>query len=106
MVTLYLLHPQQTTPLQQWQFEDKSLIRIGRAPDNYVILTDPLVSRYHLELQYLDPDKQSNSWQLFNQGTNGTFLDGTLVAQSLVKDGSLIQLARGGPTLKLSLIHI
>ncbi len=103
MVTLYLLHPQQTMPLQQWQFEDKSLIRIGRAPDNDVILTNPLVSRYHLELQCLDSAKQSNSWQLFNQGTNGTFLDGTLVSQSLVKDGSLIQLARGGPTLKFQL---
>lgn len=103
MVTLYLLHPQQTVPLQQWQFEDKSLIRIGRAPDNDVILTNPLVSRYHLELQCLDSAKQSNSWQLLNQGTNGTFLDGTLVSQSLVKDGSLIQLAKGGPTLKFQL---
>lgn len=45
MVTLYLLDPQQATQLQQWQFEDQSLIRIGRAPDNDVILTNPLVSR-------------------------------------------------------------
>ncbi len=103
MVTLYLLHPQQTRQLQQWQFEDKSLIRIGRAPDNDVILTNPLVSRYHLELRRIDSTAPSNSWQLVNQGTNGTFLDGTLVSQSLLNNDSLIQLARGGPTLKFLL---
>jgi serine/threonine-protein kinase len=103
VVTLYLLHPQQTMPLQQWQFEDESTIRIGRAPDNHVILTNSLVSRYHLELRRIDVARQSNSWQLINQGTNGTFLDGILVSQALLKDGSLIQLARGGPTLKFQL---
>jgi serine/threonine-protein kinase len=100
VVTLYLLHPQETTPLQQWQFEDESAIRIGRAPDNDVVLADPLVSRYHLELRKKDFSTQSDSWQLINQGTNGTFVDGILVSQGLIKSGSLIQLARGGPTLK------
>jgi len=104
VVTLYLLHPQQTIPLQQWQFEAASAIRIGRAPDNDVILTNPLVSRYHLELRRIDVANQSNpSWQLINQGTNGTFLDGVLVGQSWLKNGSLIQLARGGPTLKFEI---
>ncbi len=102
MVTLQLLHPQQTTPLQQWEFRDESVIRIGRAPDNDVILTNPLVSRYHLELRRLDSAAE-NSWQLINQGTNGTFLDGTLVSQSLLKNGSLVQLARGGALLKFQL---
>lgn len=101
MVTLYLVHPQQSTPLQKWQFENASVIRIGRAPDNDVILTNPLVSRYHLELRRIDvANHNERSWQLINQGTNGTFLDGILVAQSQLKNGSLIQLARGGPTLK------
>ena len=102
MVTLQLLHSQQTTPLQQWEFRDQSVIRIGRAPDNDVILTNPLVSRYHLELRRIDSAAE-NSWQLINQGTNGTFLDGTLVSQSLLKNGSLVQLAKGGPLLKFQL---
>ncbi|HCF27890.1 MAG TPA: serine/threonine protein kinase [Cyanobacteria bacterium UBA11049] len=102
MVTLQLLHPQQTTPLQQWEFRDRSVIRIGRAPDNDVILTNPLVSRYHLELRRLDSAAE-NSWHLINQGTNGTFLDGKLISQSLLKNGSLVQLARGGPLLKFQL---
>lgn len=99
VVTLTLLHPQQNTPLQQWRFEHESVLRIGRSPDNQIVLTDPLVSRHHLELQCLDPTTR-DSWQLINRGTNGTFLNGVLVSQSLVADGSLIQLARGGPTLK------
>ncbi|HAG82897.1 MAG TPA: serine/threonine protein kinase, partial [Cyanobacteria bacterium UBA12227] len=51
MVTLTLLHPQASTPLQQWNFQSQSTIRIGRSPDNDVILNNPLVSRYHLELR-------------------------------------------------------
>ncbi|WP_250123125.1 protein kinase [Chroococcidiopsis sp. CCMEE 29] len=102
MVTLSLLHPQQTTLLQQWQFENESVIWIGRAPDNQVVLDNPLVSRRHLELRRITA-KKGNAWQLINQGTNGTFLDGILVSQSLVADGSLIQLAKGGPTLKFQL---
>lgn len=103
MVTLYLLHPQQKTPLQQWQFEDEFTIRIGRASDNHVILTNPLVSRYHLELKRIDAADNSQLWQLMNQGTNGTFLNGVLVSQSLLTNGSLIQLARGGPTLRIQI---
>ena len=100
MVILTLLHPQQNTPLQQWRFQDESVIRIGRSPDNHIVLTDILVSRYHLELRQISSADNSSSWQLINQGTNGTFLDGILVSQSLVANNSLIQLARFGPTLK------
>jgi serine/threonine protein kinase, bacterial len=101
VVTLYLLHPQQSTPLQYWQFEDALVIRIGRAPDNDVVLSDPLVSRHHLQLQRQDAAESSGHvWQLTNQGTNGTFVDGVLVSQSAIADGALIQLAKGGPILK------
>lgn len=99
MVTLSLLHPKQNIPLQQWHFEDESVIRIGRSPENDVVLSESLVSRHHLELRCIISNNRS-LWQMINQGTNGTFLDGILVSQSLVTDGSLIQLARGGPILK------
>jgi len=98
MITLTLLNSQPNTPQQQWRFESEPVIRIGRSPNNDVVLTDTLVSRHHLELRRINDT--GNSWQLINQGTNGTFLDGILVSQSLVTDGSLLQLARGGPTLK------
>jgi serine/threonine-protein kinase len=95
MVTLTLLNSQMNILQQQWHFEDKSIIRIGRSSDNDVVLTDTLVSRHHLELRLIN--HPSDSWQLINHGTNGTFLNGILISQSLITDGSLLQLAREAP---------
>jgi len=106
MVTLTLLNPQGSTPIQQWHFESEPTIRIGRAPDNDIVLNDPLVSRHHLELRRIGNIKSpgvSVQWQLLNQGTNGTFVNGILVSQGLVSHDSLIQLARGGPLLKFQI---
>ena len=102
MVTLTLLHPHASTPLQQWNFQSQSTIRIGRSPDNDIILDDPLVSRHHLELRE-SPSPSGSLWQLINQGTNGTFLNGVLVSRGLVPDDALIQLAREGPRLKFQI---
>ncbi|GAC1493765.1 MAG: protein kinase [Chamaesiphon sp.] len=105
MVTLTLLNSQGSTAVEQWDFQSQPTIRIGRSPDNDVVLNDPLVSRYHLELRRVNnlEKPQSIEWQLVNQGTNGTFLNGILVFQSLLNNDSLIQLARGGPTLKFQI---
>ncbi|MEC4984327.1 MAG: FHA domain-containing serine/threonine-protein kinase [Oscillatoria sp. PMC 1068.18] len=100
MVTLTLLDPQEQKALQQWSFPDSTIIRIGRAPDNDVVLQDFLeVSRHHLELL----PSQDSSWRLINKGTNGTFLNGVLVSQGLVRDESVFQLAKAGPKLKFQL---
>jgi serine/threonine-protein kinase len=99
MVTLTLLHPPAHTPLQQWHFQNQSIIRIGRSPDNDVVINDPLVSRYHLELKAINASADS-AWKLLNQGTNGTFLNGVLVSRGLLPADALIQLAREGPLLK------
>ncbi|MBW4642595.1 MAG: protein kinase [Goleter apudmare HA4340-LM2] len=103
MVTLSLLEPQQKTPLQQWCFKNSALIRVGRAADNHVVLTDSLVSRYHLELRLVDSPSKGGSWQVVSQGTNGTFLNGVLVTQSQLPDNALLQMAQGGPILKFQL---
>ncbi|PMB25577.1 FHA domain-containing serine/threonine-protein kinase [Fischerella thermalis] len=100
MVILTLLEPQQKTPLQEWHFENESVIRIGRSADNHVVLTDTLVSRHHLELRQISSGYDGGSWQVISKGTNGTFLNGVLVTQSPVPNDSLLQLARGGPILK------
>ncbi len=98
MITLTLLAAPQRTPLQQWCFENSSVIRIGRAVDNEVVLNDSLVSRYHLELRQV-----SDSWCLISHGTNGTFLNGKLVIQSQLPNNSLLQLAKGGPILQFQI---
>ena len=106
MVSLTLLEPQQKTPLQQWSFENSSIIRIGRAADNHVVLTDTLVSRHHLELRQVDSADNGGGWRLVSQGTNGTFLNGVLVIQSSLPDNSLLQLAQGGPILQFQIQEV
>ncbi len=109
MVTLTLLHPQSSQPLQQWDFDRQSIVKIGRSPDNDIILNDPLVSRYHLQL--IGADNEGNSlggitpvkWQVINQGTNGTFINGVLVTQAWIAPNSIIQLAQNGPKLKFEI---
>ena len=110
VVTLTLLHPQNLDgELQQWRFSSSSVIRIGRSGDNDVVLNDNRVSRHHLELRRIDNATSksgrllNSAWRLINQGTNGTFVDGVLVSQSWVTDGSLLQLAQGGPQLKIQI---
>ncbi len=106
MVTLTLLDTKNKTPLKQWSFQGSSVIRIGRAVDNHVVLNDSLVSRYHLQLQQLSSGSSSDAWQVISQGTNGTFLNGVLVTKSTLSDNSLLQLAQGGPILKFQLEDI
>ncbi len=103
MLTLTLLDPQQKTPLRQWTFAQEAIIRIGRAADNQVVIIDPLVSRYHLELHHPTDETQSSPWLMVSKGTNGTFINGVLTTQGLVGDGALIELAKDGPLLQVKL---
>jgi serine/threonine protein kinase, bacterial len=102
---LTLLDPEQQTPLQQWSFESESIIRIGRSPENHIVIPNALVSRQHLELQRIKSGV-SSQWYLVNSGTNGTFVNGMPLSQGWISDGALIQLARGGPLLHFQVTTI
>lgn len=108
MISLTLLHTQTAKPLRAWQFDTETLVRVGRAPENHIILNNPTVSRFHLELRrvalpHRSADASNYGWQLFNLSTNGTFLDGSAIAQGLLADNALIQLAQDGPILQVQL---
>lgn len=98
MITLTLLHPVQSTPVQSWSFEQDPVVRIGRAVDNHVVLYSAVVSRYHVELR-----RTGTQWEVVNIGTNGTYLDGKRVHQAPLSDGNIMRLARSGPNIQ---IHI
>ncbi len=106
MVTLTLLHPHHQTPLKRWVFAHESLIRVGRAPENDVVLEDLLVSRFHLELRQINlPGAPATTspqigWHLVNHSSNGTFVNGYAISQGVIADDSLLQLATGGPLLR------
>ena len=106
MVILTLLHPQHRTPLWQWCFASETLIRIGRSPENHVVLDDLLVSRHHLDLRQVDGSTAEGtaSWHLVNHSANGTYVNGAVMSQGLITADALLQLAQGGPLLKLQLL--
>ena len=103
MVSLTLLEAQKQIPLDQWCFENESVIRVGRSADNHVVLTDSLVSRHHLEIRR---NSSGDGWQVISHGTNGTFLNGTLIYQSPLLNNSLLQLAKGGPMLQFQMEQV
>ena len=98
MITLTLLHPLQSTPVQTWTFQHETIVRIGRAADNQVVLYSAVVSRYHVELQVTGP-----SWKVINLGTNGTYVSGKRIEQQTAEDGMVIRLARSGPMIQIRL---
>lgn len=88
----------QSVPVQSWNFEHESVIRIGRSTDNHVILYSAVVSRHHVEIR-----KSENGWEIINLGANGTYVDGRRVTQVPVEDGVIIRLARSGPNVQIHL---
>lgn len=101
MITLSLMNPAQGTSIRDWHFTDEKVIRIGRAPDNEVVLLSSVVSRHHAELRW-----EEDQWQLFNLGANGTFIDGEqVVNQAKLTDGATIRLAASGPIIQVRIAH-
>ncbi|HEY9672989.1 MAG TPA: FHA domain-containing protein [Waterburya sp.] len=98
MITLTLLHPLQSVPVQSWTFEPESVIRIGRSTDNEVILYSAVVSRHHVEIR-----RNGSIWEIVSLGANGTYIDGKRITQMPVVDGMVIRLASSGPKIQ---IHI
>jgi eukaryotic-like serine/threonine-protein kinase len=98
VITLTLLHPVQSTPVQNWSYEHDPVIRIGRAVDNHVVLYSAVVSRYHVEIRLSE-----GQWEVVNLGTNGTYVDGKRIHQAPLINGSIVRLARSGPNIQISI---
>ena len=96
MITITLVHRLQNLPAPSWTFDREPLVRIGRSPDNDVVIYSAVVSRHHVELRQTD-----GKWQLVSTGTNGTYLDSQPITEADVVDGMVIRLASSGPQLKI-----
>jgi len=97
-ITLSLLHPTQGVPVQKWTFKNASVIGIGRAPDNDVVLASEVVSRHHAELR-----RRGAEWELIGLGSNGTFVEGEPRQQAVLSDGQRITLASSGLVLRFQI---
>lgn len=98
MISLTLLHPLQSVPVQSWHFEDESVIRIGRSTSNDVVLYSAVVSRHHVEIR-----RNNSDWEVVNLGANGTYIDGKRIDIVPVVDGMVIRLASSGPQIQIQL---
>lgn len=97
MITIILLHPQNSTAIQSWTFKDESVIRIGRATDNDVVLLSAVVSRHHAELR-----QTKKHWEIMNLGANGTYLNDEFLTETVpLVDGGILRLAISGPKLQV-----
>ena len=66
----------------------RSPTRLGRLPDNDIVLEDKRVSRHHAEVV-----QQAGRWILRDTGsTNGTALNGKIVKEAALKPGDTISL--------------
>jgi pSer/pThr/pTyr-binding forkhead associated (FHA) protein len=82
--------------IQEWQFEGKPVISIGRADERDVTIVDPYVSRLHVELQWRD-----DAWWVVALGRHGVLVEGRSVAEAPLIDGAQFRLGATGPILKL-----
>jgi pSer/pThr/pTyr-binding forkhead associated (FHA) protein len=98
VITLTLLHPTQSVSVQTWSFESETVVRIGRATDNDVIIYSAVVSRHHVELW-----NNPSGWEIINFGANGTFVDDQPITQIPIVDGMIIRLGNSGPKIQLQM---
>jgi pSer/pThr/pTyr-binding forkhead associated (FHA) protein len=94
-VTLQLLATAHGQPLQSWEFTDRPLIQIGRAPDCDVVIASPVVSRSHAYLKHTP-----GGWELGVVSQNGVFVDGTRVPELRLCEGTVFRLAATGPFVR------
>ena len=79
---------------------DKSVLRIGRAPDcdvRFDQAKDPKVSNHHAELLL-----EEGSWFVVDTAsTNGTLINGRRVSKHKLASGDKLQIGSGGPVLQV-----
>ncbi len=84
---------------QTFMFEPGQTVRIGRNPDNAVVVSDPIVSREHARISW-----RSDGWVLDDLGKGRTFVGGLPVASVGVQQPLDVRLANPlGPELRIEL---
>ena len=72
-------------------------IRIGRAPDNDMVLRDPATSGHHARVE-----RRGNDFYVVDLGsTNGTLVNGEVVMEHQLKDGDSITIGQNAVTFAI-----
>ncbi len=84
---------------QTYGFEPGQTVRIGRSPDNAIVVPDPIVSREHAQVRW-----QADGWVLDDLGKGRTFVGGLPVRSVNVRQPLDVHLANPlGPELRIEL---
>ena len=84
---LSLLNEEPSSP--SW-FLPNGIHKIGRLPEKEIILDDITVSRHHAFITVDDHEILIND----EQSTNGIFINGDLLTESILKSGDRIQIGK------------
>lgn len=94
-MVLQLIDADQGHPLQTWTFEDRDEIRLGRLPDNDLVLTDPRVSRSHAVLK-----RSEEGWRLYSLSSQMIQYEGEMRQELELQAGNHFRLGRSGALLR------
>ncbi len=91
IVSLVHIHGPLKGEIQEFGSES---ITIGRHPSNDVHFPTDLntVSRKHAQIV-----REGNRFRLVDKSSNGTFVNGKRITETILKDGDVIEFAEGGP---------
>jgi len=82
---------------RRYAFAPGTTVRIGRSPDNDVVISDPTVSRQHAQLVW-----GPAGWVFQGAGRAGTFVRGSAVSRLLLREAVELSLASPqGPVLRI-----
>src|SRR5580692_5528068 len=83
---------------RSFSFGPGETVRIGRSPDNEIVVSDPTVSRQHGQIS-CGPD----GWEFVSTGRALSFVNGSPVTRALVTQPAQLQLSsERGPVLMLT----
>lgn len=97
-VLVCLLDPISGRSVQNWRFESKSILRIGRGQDQDISIADPYVSRHHAEFQL-----RSGKWVLLAHGRNGVLVQDAPISEQIVETEVDFRLGPKGPMLRFQM---
>ena len=92
-ITVQLIHIHGPMKGEIQEFS-KETISIGRHPSSDLRLPTDLtiISRKHAEII-----REGNQFRLIDRSTNGTFVNGKKITETLLRDGDVLEFADGGP---------
>jgi pSer/pThr/pTyr-binding forkhead associated (FHA) protein len=92
-ITVQLIHIHGPLKGEIQEFS-KETITVGRHPSSDLKFPADLtiISRRHAEIK-----REGNQFRLIDRSTNGTFVNGKKITETLLRDGDVLEFADGGP---------